>query len=187
MRRRPWNESVKASILTSRPLASDTNTPDALLCDRQYGLTYDWKRYYLSVAKLSLAIALRSSVLFAVLILVNGVPIALPLVEPAGVVEEDAVPPTPALFFAAFSASLFCFEAEGGITMDKKEKRCRISIVSQNFGKISRGSNWCGCGESVIAFDYDLYFEATHWLHLDLEEKIKDKDSRRGFNTVYSK
>lgn len=61
--------------------------------------------------------------LFAALMLVIGVLIALPFVEPAGVVDDDAVPPRPAFFFAAFSASLFCFEAEGGIVMDKKEKR----------------------------------------------------------------
>lgn len=77
--------------------------------------------------------------------LVIGVLIALPLVEPAGVVDDEAVPPMPAFFFAAFSASLFCFDAEGGIIMDRKRKSEDAGYRLQNFGKISRGSNTGGC------------------------------------------
>jgi hypothetical protein len=58
--------------------------------------------------------------------LVIGVLIALPFVDPAGVVDDEAVPPRPAFFLAAFSASLFCFEAEGGIIMDMKKERWMI-------------------------------------------------------------
>jgi hypothetical protein len=71
---------------------------------------------------LSLAIDMRSSelpaLLFIPLILVKGV--LAPLTEPAGVdVEGESSPlgPPPAFFFAAFSASRFCFDAEGAIAL----------------------------------------------------------------------
>lgn len=59
----------------------------------------------------------RSSVLFAAETLVSGVLAALPVTEPVGVEADVAV----SLYcfaacFAAFSASLFCFDAEGGIS-----------------------------------------------------------------------
>jgi hypothetical protein len=69
---------------------------------------------YLSVATLSLAMDIRSSwlptLLPAPLTVVKGV--LLPSVSSA--VEDGSFLPE-AAFFAAFSASLFCFEAEGGI------------------------------------------------------------------------
>jgi hypothetical protein len=70
-----------------------------------------------SVAMVSLAIDVRSSVLLAVLMLVSGVLVALPpLTESAGVdVDGEDLPAIVAFFFAAFSARRFCFEAEGGI------------------------------------------------------------------------
>ena len=78
---------------------------------------------YLSVARLSFAIDGKSSVLLAALMLVIGVFAKLPpFVEPAGVeVEVESSTPAGALtcefFFAAFSASRFCFEDEGGIVV----------------------------------------------------------------------
>jgi hypothetical protein len=70
-----------------------------------------------SVAMVSLAIDVKSSLLLAALILVSGVLVALPpLTESAGVdVDGDVLPAIPAFFFAAFSARRFCFEAEGAI------------------------------------------------------------------------
>ena len=59
--------------------------------------------------------------------LVSGVLVALPLTEPVGVVPEgvdvlvEASVSLAALFFAdcfaAFSASLFCFDAEGAMSL----------------------------------------------------------------------
>jgi len=65
----------------------------------------------------NLAMEVKSSVLFAALMLVMGVLEVLPpLTEPAGVeVEVEVLPARPAFFFAAFSARRFCFEAEGAI------------------------------------------------------------------------
>ena len=78
------------------------------------------ERTHRSVAIWSFAIALRSSWLVAADMLVSGVLVALPLMEPVGVdVLVDASASLPALFFAdcfaAFSASRFCFDAEGAI------------------------------------------------------------------------
>ena len=78
------------------------------------------ERTHRSVAIWSFAIALRSSWLVAADMLVSGVLVALPLMEPVGVdVLVDASVSLPALFFAdcfaAFSASRFCFDAEGAI------------------------------------------------------------------------
>ena len=74
-------------------------------------------RTHLSVAIRSLAIELKSSVLFAADTLLKGVLVALPSTEPVGVdVEGEAdVPFCFAACFAAFSANLFCLDAEGGI------------------------------------------------------------------------
>lgn len=76
---------------------------------------------HLSVAIWSFAIEVKSSVLVAAERLVSGVFVALPLVDPDGVVPVgvDAVSLAPLLFaacFAAFSASRFCFDADGGIS-----------------------------------------------------------------------
>ena len=80
---------------------------------------------------LSLAMDMRSSalpiLLFIPLILVNGV--LAPLTEPAGVdVEGDSSPlgPPPAFFLAAFSASRFCFEAEGAICSEQSIDELQI-------------------------------------------------------------
>lgn len=63
----------------------------------------------------------KSSRLFEALTLVRGVLVLLPFSEPVGVeVVVEAVPATEA-FFAAFSASRFCFEAEGGIVVKRQE------------------------------------------------------------------
>ena len=75
---------------------------------------------HLSVASCNLAMLVRSSWLVAADMLVSGVLVALPLMEPVGVdVLVDASVSLPALFFAdcfaAFSASRFCFDAEGAI------------------------------------------------------------------------
>ena len=72
------------------------------------------------MAIFNFAIADKSSWLVAALTLVRGV---LPPSEPVGVEEAvvvEAVPATPAFFFAAFSASRFCFEAEGGIVVERQ-------------------------------------------------------------------
>lgn len=58
--------------------------------------------------------------LVAALRLVIGVFTELPFLDPDGVDDPSAVLDplaTPALLFAAFSASRFCFEAEGAISM----------------------------------------------------------------------
>ena len=72
----------------------------------------------------NLAIEDRSSVLLAALTLVSGV--LPPFTEPVGV-DVDVVASAPAasaaFFFAAFSASLFCFEAEGGMVVVGKKER----------------------------------------------------------------
>ena len=72
---------------------------------------------HLSVAKLSLAMDMRSSwltfLLPRALRLVRGVE-APPLVDSAGVEVPVALEP-PAAFLAAFSARRFCLDAEGGI------------------------------------------------------------------------
>ena len=85
------------------------------------------ERTHRSVAIWSFAIALRSSWLVAADMLVSGVLVALPLTEPVGVVPVgvdvlvEASVSLPALFFAdcfaAFSASRFCFDAEGAISI----------------------------------------------------------------------
>jgi hypothetical protein len=66
---------------------------------------------------LSLAIDIRSSelpaLLFMPLILVSGV--LAPLVDVEG--DSDLFGPPPAFFLAAFSASRFCFEAEGAMLL----------------------------------------------------------------------
>jgi hypothetical protein len=71
----------------------------------------------LSVANCNFAIALRSSFEAAADALVSGV--LPPLTEPVGVDVDDEGSPapawTPAARFAAFSASLFCFDDEGGM------------------------------------------------------------------------
>ena len=73
-------------------------------------------RTHLSVAILSLAIDIRSSVLVAADMLVIGVLIELPpFTEPLGVDADAEASLIPAAFFAAFSASRFCLEAEGGM------------------------------------------------------------------------
>jgi hypothetical protein len=80
------------------------------------------KRAYLSVAMFNFAIEVKSSVLFAA-VLVKGVPIGLPAVtEPLGVEVEVVASPPLSLddCFAAFSARRFCFEEEGGMTRTSK-------------------------------------------------------------------
>lgn len=83
------------------------------------------------MAIFNFAIADKSSWLVAALTLVRGV---LPPSEPVGVEEAvvvEAVPATPAFFFAAFSASRFCFEAEGGIVVKgQKFGRAQLSILA---------------------------------------------------------
>lgn len=70
---------------------------------------------YLSVATLSLAIPVKSSWLVLADMLVRGVPVVDPIVEPFGVdVDVEASVPLEACF-AAFSARRFCLEAEGAI------------------------------------------------------------------------
>jgi hypothetical protein len=79
------------------------------------------------VAICSFAIDVRSSWLVAADRLVNGVLTALPpLVEPVGVDEAESSTPlalTLAACLAAFSASRFCFEADGGIAVRERERR----------------------------------------------------------------
>jgi len=59
-------------------------------------------------------------VLFAAETLVSGVLVALPMTEPAGVEVDVTVSPCRfAACFAAFSASRFCFDAEGGGISEK--------------------------------------------------------------------
>lgn len=79
----------------------------------------------------SFAIDDKSSWLPAAERLVSGVPVALPLTEVAGVEVEVAVEsvvdaPFPfAACFAAFSASLFCFDAEGAMVVGGGGKRVK--------------------------------------------------------------
>lgn len=80
------------------------------------------KKTHLSVARLSFAMDVRSSVLpallFMPLILVMGV--LAPVTDPAGVdVDVSTSPFIVEFFFAAFSARRFCFEAEGGIVVPR--------------------------------------------------------------------
>ena len=72
---------------------------------------------HLSVAIFNFAMADKSSWLVAALTLVRGV---LPPSEPVGVEAVEVVPANPEFFFAAFSASRFCFEAEGGIVVERQ-------------------------------------------------------------------
>jgi len=62
----------------------------------------------------------RSSVLLAAEMLVSGVWEMLPGAESMGVEVVVEVPFCFEACFAAFSASLFCFDAEGGIVNDLK-------------------------------------------------------------------
>lgn len=63
-------------------------------------------------------------------------PTVLPLVEPEGVVPEGEASP-PDAFFAAFSASRFCFEAEGGMVVVCSQRRYRLSSSIFLVGQIS--------------------------------------------------
>ncbi len=59
--------------------------------------------------------------MFEALTLVRGVLLVLPFTEPVGVEAVVEAVPAAAAFFAAFSASRFCFEAEGGIVVKRQE------------------------------------------------------------------
>jgi hypothetical protein len=60
----------------------------------------------------------KSSLLLAALMLVIGVLTLLPLREPVvGVPDVEPSPP----FFAAFSASRFCFDADGGMVVESQK------------------------------------------------------------------
>lgn len=84
---------------------------------------YSFPTTHLSVAICNFAMEVRSSWLPAAERLVSGVPVALPLTESAGVEMDVAVEsvvdaPFPlAACLAAFSASRFCFDAEGAMVV----------------------------------------------------------------------
>lgn len=80
---------------------------------------------HLSVASWSFAIEVRSSVLFIAETLVSGVLAALPAADLVPGVEVD-VGVSPAARFAAFSASLFCLDADGGISVKRRKSRWMI-------------------------------------------------------------
>lgn len=65
------------------------------------------------------AIDVKSSVLLAAETLVSGVLVVVPVTDGVGVDPEVVVPDCFTDCFAAFSASLFCFEAEGAM-MDEE-------------------------------------------------------------------
>lgn len=79
--------------------------------------------------------ALKSSWLPAADKLVSGVFVALPLREPdpVGVAEADvSVAPLPlAACLAAFSASRFCLDAEGGMVVERKDGRACLAVHLQ--------------------------------------------------------
>lgn len=91
-------------------------------------IKYD--RAYRLVAICNFAMDVRSSVLAAADTLVRGVLVELPFTEPFGVeVEVDASVPFAVLpfvaCFAAFSARRFCFDAEGGMVVERdQETKC---------------------------------------------------------------
>lgn len=64
----------------------------------------------------------RSSWLVAADVLVIGVPTELPLTEALGVDVDVVSPLALADPFAAFSASLFCFDADGAIVGEMEER-----------------------------------------------------------------
>lgn len=62
--------------------------------------------------------------LFAAETLVSGVLAALPKADPVGVEADGVVSPCCLdACFAAFSASRFCFDAEGGISGKRRKTR----------------------------------------------------------------
>jgi len=79
------------------------------------------------VAICNFAILIKSSVLVAADVFVRGVPTELPpLTEPVGVESVTVPMDFPLAFtdpFAAFSASRFCFDAEGGIMCEGEKVR----------------------------------------------------------------
>ncbi len=109
--------NVSRLFVRNKNASSTSIDNDRSLCNNSKNLTT-----YLSVAIFSLAIEMRSSVLVAADRLVTGVLIALPpLTDPDGVLDDvDGSVPffTFTDCFAAFSASLFCLDAEGAIMKD---------------------------------------------------------------------
>ena len=86
-------------------------------------------KIYLWVAICSFAIDVRSSWLVAADLLVKGVLSELPPFEPGGVdevMDESAgLALALAACLAAFSARRFCFDADGGIVVARRERAVR--------------------------------------------------------------